>query len=176
LAQVPEPVHDNPKFGWVVVPAGAIHGAVLVLIPVLVAAALAAWRLTFRVLMTPLVGWLAGYASWIPLHHWVVEETWLDSLSWPWGQSGGWTDAIWVPFPHFGLVAAIYFVAFVAPGLRGRRMPIMVAAVCAGVLGSLWWWIEFEPWYFAAIHGSVWGLLVGWATTRLSRPHELGVA
>jgi hypothetical protein len=44
------------------------------------------------------------------------------------------------------------------------------------MLGSLWWWIEFQPWYFAAIHGSVWGLLVGWATSRLGRPHELGVA
>src|SRR5512139_1187928 len=113
-AQVPEPVLDNQRFGWVVVPAGAIHGAVLVLVPVLLASGLAACWLTFRLLMTPLVGWLAGYASWIPLHHWVVEETWLESLSWPWGPLGGWTDAIWVPFPHFGLVAAIYFVALAA--------------------------------------------------------------
>ncbi len=176
LAGIPEPVHDNPTFRWVIVPGGAIHGAVLVLIPVVAAATLAAWRLTFRVLMAPLVGWIAGYASWIPLHHWAIDETWLKSVVWPWSQGGGWTAAAWLPFPHFGLVAVIYFLALVVQG--SRRGPVLTAAavVCAGVLGSLWWWIEFEPWYFAAIHGTVWGLLVGWGTSKIGGLRELGVA
>ena len=43
---------------------------------------------------------------------------------------------------------------------RSLAKHVMYAAA-AGFLGSVWWWTEVGPWYFSAIHGAIWGALVG---------------
>ncbi len=160
LARVPEPVHDNPTFGWVLVPAGALHGAMLGLIPVAGALVASRWRAISRVLLVVPVGWLAGYLSWIPLHHWVLDEPWRRALLWPF-QNASWLGAAWAPFAYFGIVSATYFALLGTWGLQRGRVAHAACGACAGVLGSLWFWSEFEPWYFAIIHGIIWGLFVG---------------
>ena len=64
--QLPEPIED-PPFRWHVVPAGTLHGAVLALCSVAAAIALSRSRVGVHLLAAPMVGWVAGYASWIPL-------------------------------------------------------------------------------------------------------------
>ena len=174
LARIPVPVQDDPDFTWLVVPGGAVHGAIMAIVPLAAALTLVGWRVGYRVLVAPVVGWVAGYASWVPLHHWVFDKSWSKSLVWPL-QIDGWLGVAWAPFPYFGAVGAIAYVSLTAGGLGRSRARTAVLIACAGVLGSLWWWLEFGPWYFAAIHGTIWGILVGWGTawTNLTRQGDV---
>jgi hypothetical protein len=173
LSRIPEPVHDNPSFGWLTVPAGALHGAMLAVIPVAAHFAVFGWRLVSRCALAIPVGWLAGYLSWIPLHRWVIDEPWRKSLLWPFeGDSG--LGVAWSPFAYFGIVSGLYFLCL---SIFARRRSWAVQVACAtgaGVLGSLWFWSEFQPWYFAAIHGTIWGVLVGGAASVMSEVMAAG--
>jgi hypothetical protein len=178
VSRIPEPVHDSPTFEWVTVPAGAVHGAILGLVPVLGVFMTSEWRLIYRFLLALPVGWLAGYLSWIPLDRWALDEPWRRSLLWPFEGKPGF-DVAWTPFAYFGVVSALLFLSLC---VCGSRRSGVIQAACgsgAGVLGSLWFWSEFQPWYFAAIHGTVWGLLVGWGVflaNQSSHAREIGVA
>ena len=160
FSSIPVSVCGNPTFPWPIIPGGFIHGALLAIVPTVVAVATAHRRTLYRLLLTPVVGWVAGYASWIPMNRFILEGSWLESLAWPW-QSSTWTTIIWVPFAHFGLVSVLYFLAQVWMGAAKSRLPMILLGVAAGVFGSLWWWIDLGPWYFALIHGTVWGALAG---------------
>lgn len=158
-AKIPVAVSDTNlviDFRWLVIPGGAIHGAALAALSVGAAAALARRWLPLRLAAAPVVGWVVGYLSWIPLARWAAGATWAESLLW---TSGRGLEQVWVPFAHFGLVAGLLYL-FLAAGVR-RPALAFGAAVAAGVLGSLWWWIVWERWTFALLHGVVWGALVG---------------
>jgi hypothetical protein len=116
-------------------------------------------RLAVRLAAAVPVAWLAGYASWIPLNRSAFDESWSKSFLWPFED---WTRAAWVPFAHFGLVAFLYYLWLAVRGLETRGLAANVIAGCAaGVFGSLWWWISWEPWYFSVLHGAIWGALAG---------------
>jgi hypothetical protein len=173
--RIPVPVHDDPGFSWLVVPGGAVHGAVLAIVPVATTLILTRWRVGYRVLVAPAVGWIAGYASWILLHHWVFDSSWSESLVWP-RQIDGWLGVVWSPFPYFGTVGAIAYLFLTARGLGRSGAQTAALVACAGALGSLWWWLEFGPWYFALIHGTIWGVLVGWGVSRMGVTRRSHVA
>jgi hypothetical protein len=121
---------------------------------------------------------LAGYLSWIPLARWAIDEPWGRSLLWPF-QDESWLSVAWAPFAYFGGVSVIYFTLLSVLGHRRGWLLQTVCGVSAGVLGSAWFWSEFEPWYFATIHGTIWGLLVGAGVQRASyftKPKEHDVA
>jgi hypothetical protein len=83
-------------------------------------------------------------------------------MLWPFEQSQLWPQALWVPFVYFGLVAVIYYLWLATHGRNAGTVWASLAGACAaGTLGSLWFWILFERWYFSVIHGVLWGVLVG---------------
>jgi hypothetical protein len=46
--------------------------------------------------------------------------------------------------------------------LYNKKLPIQfLMGISSGVLGSLWFWIVYGPWYFSLIHGIIWGSFVG---------------
>jgi len=168
LARIPVPVYDNPEFRWTIVPGGAIHGAILVVIAYTGSLATSTLQSLTRFILVAPIGWVGGYLSWIPLHRWAFEDTWGNSLIWVFRDNTA-GAVVWSPFAHFGLVSALYFLGLSFGGLRRDRLVNVIYSVCAGVLGSLWWWLEFKPWYFALIHGTIWGILVGVGIQRLRK-------
>jgi hypothetical protein len=167
-ARLPVSVGGDPTFAWHVVPAGAVHGAAL--------AALAFWMGTRYSNSTVLgrlawalpVAWVAGFGSWIPLNRSAFDEPWLKSLTWPFHE--GLAHGALFPFVHFGLVGLLYYLWLAFGGAKRRSaLTHVLAAMGAGALGSLWWWISWEPWYFSVLHGAIWGAWVGmgaWTATR----------
>jgi hypothetical protein len=156
---LPVPVGDKANFGWHVIPAGAVHGALLAAVAFGAAVRFARARLPVRLAAAVPVAWLAGYVSWIPLNRSAFDESWSKSVFWPFEE---WSQAFWMPFAYFGLVAFLYYLWLAVRGLETRGLAANVIAGCAaGVFGSLWWWISWERWYFSVLHGAIWGALAG---------------
>jgi hypothetical protein len=152
---------------WHVVPAGLAHGGLLA-----AGSAWAAWLARDRpsgqrLLGIPLSGWCAGLLAWGPLS---------ASLGFRFLPDPLW-QLLWYPFFELGLVASIAYAGWAVLGRLGsERLAVHVAiAVVAGVVGSSWWWLEFEKgdaWKFFPLHGVVWGALVGAAAWRAARRVE----
>ncbi len=168
LAQWPVAAAKNATFAWHVIPAGAIHGGVLAFTAFSGARILASRSLRLRLLVAAPLAWVAGVVSWIPLNRSAFDEPWLRSLTWSFRDGLG--TAVGAPFQYFGFVAGLYYLFLVLRGRRGSSLAAhLLTAAASGVLGSLWWWIAMEPWYFSPLHGTIWGTLVGagaWATSR----------
>lgn len=159
-AQWPVPAAKNATFAWHVVPAGAFHGAVLAAVAFGTARLLSKRNLRTKLVAAPLLAWIAGVASWIPLNRSAFDEPWAKSLTWPFHQD--WSMAMLAPLQYFGFVAGLYYLCLVLPFARTRSLGVHVlCASASAALGSLWWWIAMEPWYFSPLHGAVWGTAVG---------------
>lgn len=161
-AGLPVPVieRNSSNFEWHVIPAGAVHGGVLAAL-VFGAAILASTRpIAFRMGAALPLGWLVGYISWIPLSRSALDRSWPESFFWAL-EDQDWTQ-VFAPFAYFGLVAVFYYVWLTARGLKTVHAWENVAGACAaGTLGSLWFWLIYEHWYFCVLHGVIWGVLVG---------------
>jgi hypothetical protein len=168
---IPAPMKGAPDLGWSVVPAGGLHGSVLAIIPVVAALVGMKRRTLMRLLIVAPVGWIAGYLSWIPIHHWGGQESWQHSLLWLSRLESG-VAAAWAPFLYFGTVSAVLYL-WIVWGVFDQGLVRRVCwGIVAGVLGSLWFWIDAQPWYFSPIHGSIWGVLVGAGMGRIGREPE----
>lgn len=161
--KLPVGVGEKVNFHWHLVSAGAMHGALLAVIAVVCASL--AWnaKAALRWALVPVVGWLAGWISWIPLGFSIkiFERSIADVIFWPF--RGEAREAILGLWQYFGLVSAIHYL-LLCPlrGLADKRLNAQIASgVLSGVLGSLWWWIDIKPWYFSLVHGAIWGSLAG---------------
>jgi hypothetical protein len=165
---IPIPVDPHVGFKWHVIPAGAAHGALLATFAFGAATLVRAWPLPKRLAAALPLGWLTGYASWLPLNRSLDPSwnaSWSTTLLWPFAQPDPWMQALWVPFVYFGLVAVLYYLWLTIRGWKAGPLWASVASSCAaGTLGSLWFWIIFGRWYFSVIHGVLWGVLVGVGT------------
>jgi hypothetical protein len=163
----PVPVEDtSAKFHWHVLPAGALHGAVLAVSAVRAAAAARRLGPGVRWVVCLPAGWLAGYLSWIPLALSAFGEGLPRALIWPLEDGASRRIALWSPFFFFGSVAALLCL-WLSYAHRGRSATAHVlAAAAAAAAGSLWWWAVWKPWYFCLLHGAVWGGLLGMALAR----------
>jgi hypothetical protein len=165
----PVPVHDPAAvFRWHVMPAGFVHGAVLALAAAAAALGARRWRRPARWGASILVGWMAGYLAWIPLDVSVFGERWARTFVWPFVNGDSARQGLWTPFCFFGLVSALLFLWLACPQRPLRPLSNILAAVLAGVLGSVWWWIMWKTWHFSILHGTVWGLSVGSVLARSS--------
>ena len=164
--KLPVPVQESAQaatFDWHIIPAGFVHGALLALVAM---AAFQAAKGRSRALAwsaTPVVAWLAGYVSWIPLAISISSDSLWRVLMWP-VEEGRLSSTLLGPLQGFGGVAGLLYLSLLLAGRAAERRPIaIVLASLAGALGSLWWWNEWETWYFSLLHGGIWGCLVGLA-------------
>ncbi len=159
--QWPVPAAEDATFHWHIVPAGFVHGACLAAIAVTAAQWLADRPSTTRVIGLIVVGWLAGWLSYIALHWSINRDGLARAIAWPFGSDLG--RALLAPFQYFGLVAMIAagLLAWNRRSCAWSRDHAMWWGVAAGVLGSSWWWVACHPWYFSLLHGAIWGALVG---------------
>ena len=164
-AKLPAPVSEGmfaPTLQWHIIPAGALRGALLALIAVSVAGRLWTASTCVRWLVLPVIGWVAGWLSWIPIQLSCVPESWLKVLVWPFNGSG--LEALWGLLQYFGGVSLLYyFLLNICQQFSEERWWRHVLLGCAsGVLGSLGFWMPSGRWYFSLIHGAIWGALVGY--------------
>jgi len=164
--KLPVPVQESTQaatFQWHIVPAGFAHGAVLALIAIMALGVMGRRNRFLAFSATPFVAWFAGYASWIPIGLSISDESLLHALAWP-VRDGNAVSALVGPAQSFGGVAGLLYLLFLVAGRTAERPPVAaILATLAGALGSLWWWIEWETWYFSLLHGGIWGSLVGLA-------------
>ena len=172
-AKIPVAAAVDKNFDWQVIPAGAVHGAILAGVAVGVACLLTGKAVWLRLLTAPFAGWVGGYLSWVPLNPLVFDKPWSKSLSWPIGEATG-IGLLFITFLYFGFVTAIYYVCLSLGGLSQRGLGVHLLYACtAGIAGSLWWWIGWKPWYLSLLHGTIWGMLVGYGTWRAVRAAAL---
>ena len=167
----------DAQFEWHIVPSGAVHGGVLAGLTLL-AVRLLPWQSRGgRSCGILLAGWVVGWVSWVPLNHSAFEASWVESLLWP--VRGGW-NGVHTPYCFFGLVPVVYLLlTTLQPVCEHRSLVRQIARGCAaGILGSLWFWVSWEAWYFSPLHGAIWGVCVGVGAWASSRPREIigGVA
>lgn len=177
FANLPVPVTEKGSilFQWHLIPAGALHGALLAVIAV--GAARIAWRAPawLRWGLVPIVGWIAGWVSWYPLGFSLklLDGKWLKVLFWP--IQGNPLEVATGLWQYFGLVSAVYYLLL----NPCRRLPDkslyaqLIVACVSGSLGSLWWWVTFKLGYFSLIHGIIWGLLVGFGVWKSQEQHSV---
>jgi hypothetical protein len=149
---------------WHILPAGILHGALLA-----VAASLCAWwifnrGLAVRILALPVAAFLCGYASFLP----IALSADFDLKMFAFAQD---EPSVWWPFFAFGIVGGLACAFWGAARLLGSpRIALhILAGSASGILGSLWWWIEWANWPYSLLHGAVWGSLVGYGAWRAGR-------
>ena len=164
------------SFSWPVIPAGACHGALLAILALGSGAFLSRRSLLLTLVRLPVIGWIAGWLSWIPLQAYVYHDS--IGSEWGFGHGKGLTlrnaietifwpfrwerDMFFMPYLYFGFVVVVWvgLLQFSDRWLHARSW-CFAAGILSGVLGSLWWWISWKPWWFSLLHGTIWGLLVG---------------
>jgi hypothetical protein len=161
----PVPV-ASASFRWHLIPAGIAHGGLLALAAIAGVAAFSRTPALWRWFAAPVVGWLGGYASWVPLEMSVFDRSLSHAIRWPAGTHPLSLAAAWSPLIYFGGVSALLYLWLAAGATRHSPGLTVVGAALAASLGSLCWWIEWGPWYFSLLHGGVWGTLVGLAALR----------
>ena len=157
------------QFSWGIIPAGMLHGGLLAV----VSTGFASWlirrgRLT-QWAGVPLVGWVAGWLSWIPVQLYVsladrgelltrrdsLVAKMIDAVRWPFtGQAA---ERLVGPYSFFGFVGLLCYVCWV-PCRQWRSATLgahVLVTSCSGCLGSLWWWSHWRPWYFSLLHGAI---------------------
>ena len=163
-AGLPIPVQErSASFHWHIIPAGLAHGSLLAIVATGSALLVARRDWALRWAAVPLVGWLGGYLSWIPLDLSAFGNPLSKALAWPVFSSNAIQSLLLAPFFYFGVVSALLYAWLLKRRSSTPRWGDMAAASCAGAVGSLWWWSQWGPWYFSLLHGGVWGCCVGWA-------------
>ena len=168
------------EFSWWIIPAGACHGALLAALTVYAGARCAGGgRVLTWVVGAALAGWIAGWLSFIPVQLYIGDEfTWsaiIKSIAWPFPRHA---EALYMPYCDFGLVTLLWIAFTARLGKYPGRSRLLLAGIGSGMLGSLWWWIAWEKWYFSLIHGAIWGALVGygvWHGQKTARSHTTSV-
>lgn len=174
-AKLPIPGYGD-HVGWSVVPAGAIHGGLLAVFSVGVAATLWESRRLIRWLGLPLAGFLSSWFSVIPLQIYNTGPS-LGEIAWAfvWPIQvlfGGLVfgmplSGLVIPFVWFGFAGSFYyFLLNICRQLTSDRLVIhLLMGSLTGWVSSLCWFawaeMEFSPWHVHVLHGAIWGSLVG---------------
>lgn len=148
---------------WTIIPVGLLHGALLAAIAIL-AVNLTTGRRFARIAAPLFAGYIAGWISFIPVLALALRAWSWELLIWPVDDLAHhryqFSDS---PFEYFGLVTLILSAVLLwTPHILRRSLPFLLGAgAISGILGSFWFWTKFDPLVYSFIHGTVWGLLVG---------------
>ena len=157
-------IPDVGAFEWHIIPAGALHGALLALIPSMMAMLLLRQKLWIRLTGAPVAGYVAGWLSYIPLELSLSTEKKLSILWWVLSQSESRFHIITDPFMIFGFVSLTYYFGLAALKFFKKQSlsAQIILAMSSGILGSLSWWCSMSSfWYISFFHGTIWGILTG---------------
>jgi hypothetical protein len=99
-AQLPVAAGGYMSFAWHVIPAGAVHGALLAAIEFGVGGLHSKRPVVAKFLAALPVGWISGVVSWILLLRSVFGESWAKSLTWFFPGKVSWLVVI-IPFWTF---------------------------------------------------------------------------
>ncbi len=176
----PVPAANSMSFRGVVIPAGAAHGALLALVCIGMGTTLSYSNRLLRWMGPLLVGWVAGWLSYIPLQLFKITAIpfntpglsiydILKALTWP--LQGLKVETVWMPYQFFGLVGVVYAGVLVLSRscMKQRLLAHLLMGSLSGSLGSLWWWMTWKPWDFSFLHGTIWGSLVGFGVWKSQR-------
>lgn len=154
---------DVAFFKWHIIPAGAAHGALIVLITLLLSRFFYSKDIFWRWLGVFLTGYLAGGISWTAIRTSIDEKFTVETL-WFIDREGV-LDALLGPFQTFGFVALGFsFYLIILRQSRHLRWEIhLMASTLSAIIGSLWFWASFGFWYLSFLHGIIWGVPVGFA-------------
>lgn len=149
----------SDHLAWHIVPAGALHGALLACLSLACAWWLLPRGAAARWTLAPAGGYLIGYATYLPLALSAGLDLNVFLFS---GSNDGAMRVTW-PLMAFGLVALVACLAWGSLRLLSSPSLALHLAVgsAAGVLGSLWWWNGFDQTWFALPHGILWGCCAG---------------
>ena len=142
--------------------------------------------------LLPVVWWLVAWLSFIPFwtFHWSPgpggdppHPLWVGLL-WPISfalPEPGWSSLVtWAGIVPLwaGSVGGVYYgVLSIGRGISSLslRTHLLLSSFSA-CMGSLAWWMAWQPWYFSLIHGIIWGSLVGygvWKSQDMTSPATL---
>ena len=166
---------DVAAFKWHIVPAGACHGAILILFSLLLSRYFYSKDIIFRCIGLFLTGYLAGGTSWSAIRTSIDEKITIETLWWI--DREGFMDAILEPFQTFGFVAVgLYIYLVVLRQMNHLRWELhMIGCVISAIAGSVWFWANCGFWYLSFLHGIIWGCLVGytiWVGNKLASKHK----
>ena len=150
--------------------ARALHGALLAIISAGLAVLLWPRQALIRWLALPLVGWVTGWVSSVPIAVVLFSRLSGSVLLWPFGKLG--LGTLVSPYLSGGLVSVVWCGLLICHRPPSPRSIIwhLLAGTTSGVLGSLPWWLfMFKPWYFSPLHGTIWGSLVGFGVWKSQR-------
>ena len=167
---------------WHIIPAGVLHGMLLAVIGVGTASLLRKRPVFLRWLVLPLVGWVAGWLSWVPVQISLnlgssnlevllnLGFIWA-ALVWPLSSTGPAMERLLLPWFVFGLVSLLYcgVLALGPRSFSSRSLPLCILlGVLSGSLGCLLFWVALPgvPKYLSPLHGTIWGSLVGFGVWR----------
>jgi len=144
-------------FEWHIIPAGSLHGCVLAVIPACAFIFVRRRHVYVQLICALPVGWISSSLSWSAIAFSLEYER-SGTLS----LSGDFPSPLTGWIEVFGAVSFLYYLTlFLLRSWPHRLIVAVVSSSISGVLGSLWFWIAVEPWYYAALHGVIWGALVG---------------
>jgi hypothetical protein len=181
--QIPVRVEE---FSWHIIPAGFLHGGLLVFVPLYLIGAV---RKKFKGLLficLALSAHLGGWFSWIAINYSIQEKylkwkffsnNFVEIVFWPW-KDGLSMEAFFGPFQVFGLVSSILYAGIALYKILEKKnlFVILFWTTLAGALGSTWFWLEVlsgKKWYLSSLHGVIWGFLVAiglWLFAKSEKP------
>ena len=152
---------------WHIIPAGAVHGALLACLSLACAWWLMGQGAALRYILAPVAGYIVGYATYLPLCLSAGFD--LKIYLFP-GETDGVMRFAW-PLCTFGCVAVIACLGWGSLRLLPSKHLLAHLAIgcAAGVIGSLWWWSGWEETWFAIPHGLLWGCAVGLGAWKAGR-------
>ena len=148
---------------WHIVPAGAVHGGLLALISAGFAVLCYGRKAWIKAVGLLAAGGISGWLSFISLRLSINDRWELENIWWPL-EDGHFIEKLTQPYTVFGLVGFIYYFFLCILNLfhsKNLGIHVLIAAI-SGCLGSLYWWAVMDRhWYLSPLHGTIWGVCVG---------------
>ena len=153
---------------------GFIHGFTLAFVAIFFSALFFNKSSWARIFVWPFVGWFSGWVSMIPVFMDHIDGSFSQKLlvaaQFPWGLSKTPWDFILGPFWTFGGVAFLLFggLSFFWAFRSEKIFPLLLTTALSGILGSIFIFSWQLDWYISLIHGTIWGLLVGFGLLKFN--------
>jgi hypothetical protein len=159
---------------WHIVLAGVGHGAMCVLVPLVLLKVLHKYGRVLSWLGAGIAGYVAGWLSGTAVSLSLGWPTWIEALTWPLQEASSIVEIIVWPFEFLGIGGTLYYIGIMFLtrfAVRGLGLYVLVG-ILSGSASYVWFWDSMgwlgaaHPWLLGLTHGGAWGALVGLGTWR----------